>query len=412
MLELLFCATLTVLPDYLFRRYAQGRRLGHEITLFSVWYELRYGITLCLLLTVSLITVVFYFHPSTTAAVSYFRTVSVMPDSIGRVKEVYVGLNEDVVAGQPLFKLDTDREEAALASARLRVAEVAAQIEVAKTELATSDAQIAQAEAALQQAMDELTRQLTLRERDPGVVTQRQIDTLQSTVDGRQAAVAAARSQKQSLEAQISVLLPAQQAAAEASVAEAQVLLDHRTVMASISGRLTQFTLRPGDVLNPNFRTAGVLIPKDAGRGYLEAGFSQIEAQVLKPGMTAEALCYSQPFTIVPMVVTGVQSVIATGQFTATERLVDPGAAPPPGSVLTLLEPMFEGGFDGVPPGSSCIVNAYTSNHERLHSDEALSTGTRIWLHTVDTVAIVHAILLRSQALLMPVRALVLGGGH
>jgi hypothetical protein len=224
--------------------------------------------------------------------------------------------------------------------------------------------------------------------------------------------VAAARSQKQSLEAQISVLLPAQQAAAEASVAEAQVLLDHRTVMASISGRLTQFTLRPGDVLNPNFRTAGVLIPKDAGRGYLEAGFSQIEAQVLKPGMTAEALCYSQPFTIVPMVVTGVQSVIATGQFTATERLVDPGAAPPPGSVLTLLEPMFEGGFDGVPPGSSCIVNAYTSNHERLHSDEALSTGTRIWLHTVDTVAIVHAILLRSQALLMPVRALVLGGGH
>ena len=81
MLELLFCATLTVLPDYLFRRYAQGRRLGREITLFSVWYELRYGITLCLLLTISLITVVFYFHPSTSAAVSYFRTVSVMPVS-------------------------------------------------------------------------------------------------------------------------------------------------------------------------------------------------------------------------------------------------------------------------------------------------------------------------------------------
>jgi hypothetical protein len=57
-------------------------------------------------------------------------------------------------------------------------------------------------------------------------------------------------------------------------------------------------------------------------------------------------------------------------------------------------------------------VNAYTSNHERLHSDEAMSGATRIWLHAVDTVGIVHAILLRSQALLMPVRALVLSGGH
>jgi multidrug resistance efflux pump len=412
MLELLFCATLTVLPDYLFRRYAQGRRLGFEITFFSVWYELRYGITLCLLLTISLITVVFYFHPSTTAAVSYFRTVSIMPDSVGRVVEVYAGLNEDVVAGQPLFKLDTDREEAALAAAKLRAAEVTAQIAVTRTELVTADAQIAQAEAALKQATDELTRQLALRERDPGVVTQRQIDTLQSNVDGRQAALEATRAQKQSLDAQITVLLPAQQAAAEASVAEAQVLLDHRTVIASVDGRLTQFTLRPGDILNPNFRSAGVLVPKNAGQGYLQAGFSQIEAQVLKPGMTAEALCYSQPFTVIPMVVTGVQSVIATGQFQATDRLADPAAAPPPGSVLTFLEPMFEGGFDLVPPGSSCIVNAYTSNNERLHSDEDLSTGMRLWLHAVDTVGIVHAILLRSQALLMPVRALVLSGGH
>ena len=412
MLELLLCATLTVLPDFLYRRFVQGKRLGREITLFSVWYELRYGITTCLLLTISLITVVFYYHPATTAAVSYFRTVSVMPDTSGRVEEVYVGLNAEVVAGQPLFKLDTDREEAALASAMLQAASVAAQIEVTKTELVTADAGIAQAEAALKQATDELNRQLALRERDPAVVTQRQIDQLQSTVDGRQAALAAAQAQKDSLQAQIDVLLPAQQATAEAGVAEAKVMLEHRTVVASVDGTLTQFTLRPGDIVNPNFRTAGVLIPKNAGKGYLQAGFSQIEAQVLKPGMTAEALCYSQPFAVIPMVVTGVQSVIATGQFQASDRLVDPAAAPPPGSVLTFLEPMFEGGFDGVPPGSSCIVNAYTSNYERLHSDEDLSTGTRVWLHVVDTVGIVHAILLRSQALLMPVRALVLGGGH
>src|SRR6188508_638740 len=63
MLELLLCSMLTIVPDYLFRRYGQGKRFGHEITLFSVWFELRWGIVTCLMLTVGLITTVFYFHP-------------------------------------------------------------------------------------------------------------------------------------------------------------------------------------------------------------------------------------------------------------------------------------------------------------------------------------------------------------
>src|SRR5262245_48028542 len=63
MLELLLCSMLTIFPDYLYRRYVQGKRLGKEITFYSVWFELRWGITACLILTVSLITVIFYNHP-------------------------------------------------------------------------------------------------------------------------------------------------------------------------------------------------------------------------------------------------------------------------------------------------------------------------------------------------------------
>ncbi len=68
MLELMICSLVTILPDYLYRRYRQGKRFGKEITFFSVWYELRWGITGCLMLTISLITMIFYFHPSTNAA--------------------------------------------------------------------------------------------------------------------------------------------------------------------------------------------------------------------------------------------------------------------------------------------------------------------------------------------------------
>ncbi|MGA7003010.1 MAG: HlyD family secretion protein, partial [Pseudolabrys sp.] len=89
MLELLLCSMLTVLPDYLFRRYWQGRRIGKEITLFSVWFELRWGIVSCLMLTVALITTVFYFHPSTTNVTSFFRTVPIISEKVGRVAEIY-----------------------------------------------------------------------------------------------------------------------------------------------------------------------------------------------------------------------------------------------------------------------------------------------------------------------------------
>lgn len=71
MLELLLCAFFTILPDYLVRRYAQGKRIGREITLYSVWFELRWGIVACLMLTIGLITVIFYNHPSTTSATLY-----------------------------------------------------------------------------------------------------------------------------------------------------------------------------------------------------------------------------------------------------------------------------------------------------------------------------------------------------
>ena len=108
MLELMLCSLFTLVPDYLYRRYVQGKRIGKEITLFSVWYELRWGITGCLMLTISLITLIFYFHPSTTSAMLFFRTVPIAPETVGRVAEVKVGFSQAVSKGSVLFTLDSE----------------------------------------------------------------------------------------------------------------------------------------------------------------------------------------------------------------------------------------------------------------------------------------------------------------
>jgi multidrug resistance efflux pump len=409
MLELLLCSTFTILPDYLFRRYGQGKRFGREINFYSVWFELRWGITSCLILTVLVITLIFYYHPSTQNAVSFFRTVPVLSEGVGRVEEVYVGIRDKVKAGQPLFRLDSSKPQAALETARRRVAEVDVAFEQAKTELAASLGKIQEAQSAYLQAVEELATKTELQRRDSGTVAKREIERLQRVVEGRQGALTAALANKQSIEVQISSLLPAQKASAEAAMAEAQVDLDKSTVYAGVDGTVEQFALRKGDIVNPLMRPAGILIPSQAGRAGLWAGFGQIESQVMKVGMIGEVTCIAMPLTIIPMVVTEVQDIIAAGQVRPTDQLIDPLQAARPGTIAVFMEPLYKGGFDGIPPGSHCIANAYTNNHDLL-ADKDLSTARWAFLHAIDTVAVVHALILRLQALILPLQTLVFAG--
>jgi multidrug resistance efflux pump len=176
-----------------------------------------------------------------------------------------------------------------------------------------------------------------------------------------------------------------------------------------VNGRVEQFTLRVGDVVNPLMRPAGVLIPEGAGERFLQAGFDQIEAQIMKPGMIAEVACVSKPWTVIPMIVTSVQDYIAAGQFKGGEQLLDVQQLSRPGTLLVFLEPLYNGGLDGVTPGSSCIANAYSDNHDEI---VAKNTGVvrALALHVVDALGLVHALILRLQALILPFQNLVFSG--
>jgi multidrug resistance efflux pump len=409
MLELVLCSLFTIVPDYLYRHYRQGKRIGHEITLYSVWFELRWGITACLMLTVLVITTIFYYHPSTTRAMALFRTIPILPETNGRVSEIYVKVSDKVEKGAPILKLDSSKQEADLEVAKHRIAEVDAAMVMAQADIAATLGQIQQAKGGYQQAVDELNTKEELRRRNANVVAEREIERLQNLVKGQAGAVAAAEAAKQAAETRISTLLPAEKASAEAKLKQAQVDLDKMVVYAGVAGRVEQFTIRVGDVINPFMRPGGLLIPADAGRKVIQAGFGQLEAQVIKVGMAAEVTCISKPLTIIPMVVVAVQDYIAAGQIRADERLFEVQQVTAPGSLLVFLEPLFERGLDGVTPGSSCIANAYTNNHDRM-AKESMGILNYLFLHFVDAVAVVHAIILRAQALLLPIKTLVLQG--
>ena len=413
MFELLLCSLLTILPDYLFRRYVQGKRFGKEITLYSVWFELRWGITTCLLLTVALITTVFYNHPSTTSTTMFFRTIPIVPETIGRVAEVNVDVSTrtsaKVTEGQVLFRLDSSKQEAAVESAKRKIAEVDASMIVARSDLALADGKIQEARAAHQQTADELETKQELYRRNPGNVPFREIERLQVSLEGRLGTIAAANASKEAAEARLTNLLPAEKASAEAALAQAEVDLQKTVIRAGVGGSVEQFTLRVGDLVNPMMRPAGILIPEGAGQGRLQAGFGQIEAQIMKVGMIAEATCVSKPFTIIPLVVADVQDYIAAGQFRGGEQLLEAQNVGRPGTLLVFLEPLYKGGLDGVTPGSSCIANAYSNNHDIIAAPDT-STMRGVALHVVDALGLVHALILRLQALVLPFKTLVFSG--
>jgi len=408
MLELFLCSLLTILPDFLYRRFVQGKRLGRDINLFTVWYELRWGITLCLILTLALITTVFYFHPSTKAASSVFRTVTLMTETTGRVAETFVEINERVNEGQPLFRLDSTAQEAAVETARRKIAEIEATMVTAKSQLAEAEARIVQSRGALQQATDELERRAEVQRRSPGSIAEADVERMRIGVETAQGGVDAALASREAIRSQIEFQLPAEKASAEAALREAEVALKKTLVVAGTGGMLQQFALRPGDVVNPMLRPAGILVP-DRWATVLLGGFGQIEAQVIKVGMIGEVACIAKPWQIVPMVVTEVQPVIASGQVRPTDTLIDVQTMARPGTITVIMEPLFRGQLDDLPQGGNCIANLYTSTHEALQ-DPAVGFGRRFGLHFIETIGLVHALILRIQALLLPFQTLVFGG--
>ncbi|GAA6179057.1 MULTISPECIES: HlyD family secretion protein [unclassified Shimia] len=411
MLEFICCSMLTILPDYLFRRYWQGKHLGKDITLFSMWYELRYGLSACFILTVSLITLIFYFHPSTTSVSSYFRTVTLLPETPGRVVEVLVKNNQDVKAGDVIFKLDDSSQRAAVATARAAIYEVDAAELLATDDLRVAKANLDAAEAAFEQTKDEFERKNTLFQENSPAVTVREVERLENLIQERLAAVDAAHSAVESSKHRLDTQIPAQRDSAEAALHQADVALSKMVVYAGEDGHIEQFSLQVGDYINPILRPAGLLVPAGSGKGRFQAGFGQLTAQVLKPGMLAEMSCISSPMRVTPMVIVDIQDVIPSGQIRPTDSLRDPQDNKRPGTIIAFLEPLYEGGTDHLPPGSQCEVNAYTSNHDRLQ-DPDIGTVEFVALHVIDTVGYAHALILRFRAILLPFRVLVFSGHH
>lgn len=412
MLEIFLCSLITILPDYLFRKYRQGKQWGKEITFFTMWYELRWGISACAILSISLVTLIFYYHPSTTNATPMFRTVSIMPEKGGRVEQVFVKNHQKIKAGTAIFSMYDESQVAAIEQAEAQVKQVEAEFSTAYAQLAIAISSVEQAKAGYMRSKNEYDRKKELSLKGRNIISESEVQKMADTVSINRSSLSASLANQAAAQGVIENILPAKKASAIEVLDNAIIDEEKRTVYARVDGELQQFALQPGDYVNPMIRSAGMIVPsfgEASGKEAVQAGFSQLAANVIKVGTFAEITCLSKPFTIIPMKVDSVQSVIATGQLRTTEALLDVQERAKPGTLTVRLVPLYEGGLDGVIPGTKCLANAYSYHHELINSG-TLSTTESLYLHMVDAVGVVHAIILRIQAILLPVKVLVFSG--
>ncbi len=411
MLELMLCSLVTLLPNYLILRFIYKKKWGKEINFFNMWHEYRYGLTTCAILTTALITLIFYYHPATTNVTAIFRTVTILSEVNGRVKEVFVKNHQMVRKGDPLFRLDSLRQEAAVETAKSALAEVKAEFAMAEASLNDAAGAVDSAQSQLAQAMDNLKRKQEIAKGGRGLISESEIEIARNQAAAAEGALDSAIARRAEAQAKISTVLPARQKSAEDKLEQAKVDLEKTMVYADTGGMITQLMLEPGDIVNPFVRPAGILIPEGrrSGAQAVQAGFSQLAAPVVKKGTVAELSCMSRPFKTIPMVVTDVQTQIAAGQLRPTDQIVDLQDRAKPGTLTVIMEPLYENGLEGINPGSKCVANAYTSNHELLASG-TLNTMDTLFYHMVDTVGLAHALILRIQVLMTPVQVLVFAG--
>ena len=246
-----------------------------------------------------------------------------------------------------LFTLD----DTSTGAGRLpRVGSTKARGIVTEADLLAADGAVRSATGAYQETFDELTRKQELANRNSSAVATAEIDRLTSQLESRSGALETARAQKVATERRLQVLLPAQQASAEAALEQAQVELDKMVVYAGVTGTLEQFALQPGDFVSPILRPAG-LVPDVVGRRRFETPSTNCGPG--PEGRHDRQVSRSAPVQGVPDIVVDIKR---SRLVSSAARRAPMSVASPHRSIITYLNLLRRRNLDSV--GNKCTANA------------------------------------------------------
>jgi membrane fusion protein (multidrug efflux system) len=212
--------------------------------------------------------------------------VGISTDVAGIVKDVNVKENQQVEAGQVLYRLDPRQFQIALDNAKANLAQTALSIEAMKQDYARMVSDVAAQQAQVDLDQTNFNRAAMLLK--SGTATQAAYDQAQATLQTDKSKLEALREQAQVQlarlggKADIDVTQHQQYLQANAQVEEAQRQLDHTVVTAPFAGIVTDVSaIAPGKYLAAS-TTAFFLV--DTDRVWVTANPKETELTYVRPG--------------------------------------------------------------------------------------------------------------------------------
>jgi membrane fusion protein (multidrug efflux system) len=217
----------------------------------------------------------------------------VSPQVTGRVLQVLVTDNQDVVAGQELVELDPADFQTRLDQARATGAQAAAQLAQAQAQRVVYQAQVEEAQASLgtaeansTNAGNQLGRYQRLKAVNAGAVSDQQMDAAVASATSTAAQLAAAGKAVAAAQAQVDYsasLIQAAQAgigSASSQVAQAELTLSYTRVTARIDGRIANKSVAEGNVVAAGAPLMAV-VPRDV---YVTANLKETQLNHIRRG--------------------------------------------------------------------------------------------------------------------------------
>lgn len=226
--------------------------------------------------------------PRTDDAYAYADTINVTPQVNGNIVELAVHENQQVKAGDVLFRIDPrayenvlSQQHASLNALNQQIVLTQRSVDAQRLEAAASQASIERARAMAKQAGDTLRRTQPLMPK--GFVSAESLDQLSTAERSARSDLAVSQIRARQATAAISGVdaLVAQRAMIAAQIASAELNLEYTTVRAPFDGRVVGLT-----TANGQFAAAGHALFSliDTRHWYIVANFRETELDSIHPG--------------------------------------------------------------------------------------------------------------------------------
>ena len=193
--------------------------------------------------------------PYTSQARVHALVVPIAPEVSGVVTSVQVNKTQVVEEGQVLFTIETDSYELAVRNAEAVLESARQSTGAGESTVEAAKAAVAAAEAALVRARQDAERMRSIRDQDPGAISERRVESAEASLLVAQSQVEASKANLEKARRALGEVgdQNAQVQQAMAALNEARLNLERTTVSAPSDGVVTDVRVDKG-----NFAGAGV----------------------------------------------------------------------------------------------------------------------------------------------------------